>query len=206
MTAPPPMPNSPASNPVMTPPTTMASASQSSSLNGTPRIICLSFRGRAQRGTRNPYPRTLQNILRSAFQIDWGYGFPARRFAAPGNDELRGDVRQFPVAVQDLVRNERERCGEEFGAGLRGSRGAGEMPAVSARTGHGAEQTVQMSRDGVQPRAVRDFTFDIRGERGSGLFRRVERSVLTEHQRIDRDQPPRLLIGGAPHHDAVDVL
>src|SRR5580704_16159532 len=139
MTAPPPMPNRPASSPVTTPPTTMASASQSSSLNGTPRIICLSFRGRVQRGTRNPYPRTLQNDLRSAFQIDRGYGFPARRFAAPENDVLRGDVRQFPVSVQDLVGNKRERRGKEFGAGLRGSRGAGEMPAVSARARHGAE-------------------------------------------------------------------
>src|ERR1700682_1172343 len=80
------------------------------------------------------------------------------------------------------------------------------MAAVSARTGHGAEQAVQMSRDGVQPRAILDFTFDIRRERGSSLFRRTERSVVTEHQRIDRDQPPWLLIGRTAHHDAVDVL
>jgi hypothetical protein len=88
-----------------------------------------------------------------------------------------------------LVRNERERCGEEFGAGLRRSRRTSEMPPVSARAGHGVEQTVQMSRDGVQPRAARDFTFDIRGERGGGLFRRTELSVFTEQKRIDRDQP-----------------
>src|ERR1700681_3646854 len=80
------------------------------------------------------------------------------------------------------------------------------MPPISARSGHGTEQTVQMPRDGMQPRAARNFAFDIRSERSGGLFRRMERSVLAEHQRIDRDQPPRLLIGGAPHHDAVDVL
>src|SRR3984885_1461565 len=167
MTAPPPMPNRPASNPVMTPPTMMAKASQSSSLNGTPKIILCRLPGR-------------------------------------DGSKLRGDVRQFPVRVQGLVRNKRERRGKEFGAGLRGSRGAGEMPAVSARAGHRVEQAVQMSRDGVQPRAACDFTFDIRGERSGGLFRRAERSVLAEHQRIDRDQPPRLLIGGAAHHDAID--
>src|SRR5580704_1624784 len=168
MTAPPPMPNRPANSPVMTPPTMIANASQSSSCNGTPRIILL-------------------------IALSTGAG-------------LRGDVGQFPARVQIVVRDKRERRSEEFGAGLRRSRGAGEVPAVSARAGHRAEQAVQMPRDGVQPRAVCDFTYDIRGERGSGLFRRVERSVLTEHQRIDSDQPPRLLIGGAPHHDAVDVL
>src|SRR5580700_9040241 len=142
MTAPPPMPNSPASNPVITPPTMMASASQSSSLNGTPRIIL-------------PFTR------------------------ADGSN-LRGDVRQFPIPVQDPVRDKRDCRGEEFGAGLRRSRSTGEMPAVSTRAGHGAEQAVQMSRDGVQPRAACDFTFDIWGERGGGLFRRAERSVLAE--------------------------
>ena len=72
-------------NPVMTPPTMMASASQSSSLNGTPKIILV------------PLSRTCRL-------------------------ELRGDVRQFAAAVsQALVRNKRERCGEEFGAGLRGA-------------------------------------------------------------------------------------
>ena len=30
-------------------------------------------------------------------------------------------------------------------------------------------------------------------------------SVFAEHIRIDRDQPPRLLIGGASHHHAVDM-
>src|SRR3984957_16343318 len=168
MTAPPPMPNRPASNPVTTPPTTMASASQSSSLNGTPRIIL---------------PCTRADGLK-----------------------LRGDVRQFPIPVQDLVRDKRERGGEEFGAGLRRRRSAGEMPPVSARPGHGAEQAVEMSGDGVQPCALRQLAFDIGHERGGGLFRRDERRRLSEHQRIDRDQPPRLLIGGAAHHDAVEVL
>src|SRR5580704_4498612 len=146
MTAPPPMPNRPANSPVMTPPTMIANASQSSSCNGTPRIILL-------------------------FALSTGAG-------------LRGDVGQFPARVQIMVRDKRERRGEEFSAGLRRCRGTGEMPAVSACTGHCAEQAVQMPGDGVQPRAARDFTFDIKGERGSGLFRRVERSVLAEHLRI----------------------
>jgi len=32
---------------------------------------------------------------------------------------LRGDVRQFPIPVQDFVLNKRERRSEEFDAGLR---------------------------------------------------------------------------------------
>src|SRR5579864_9667427 len=168
MTAPPPMPNRPASNPVTTPPTTMVSASQNSSLNGTPKIILL--------------------------------------FALSVTAALRGDVRQFPVPVQALVCDKRERRSEEFGAGVPGSRGAGKMPAEGARTGHRVEQAVQMPRDGVQFCAGGDFALDIRGERGGRLFRRGKARVLTEHLRIDREQPPRLLIGGAAHHDAIDVV
>ena len=39
----------------------------------------------------------------------------------------------------------------------------------------------------------------------SACLRRGERRRLAEQHRIDRQQPPRLLIGGAAHHDAVDV-
>src|ERR1700730_12743207 len=122
MTATPPMPNRPANSPVMTPPTMMANASQSSSCNGTPRIILL-------------------------FALSTGAG-------------LRGDVGQFPARVQTMVRDKRERRGEVFSAGLRRCRCAGEVPAVSARAGHGAEQAVQMPRDGVQPRAARQLAFN----------------------------------------------
>ncbi len=62
-----------------------------------------------------------------------------------------------------------------------------------------------MTGDRVQPRALRKLTLDIRNERRRGVFRRSERRRLAENLRIDRDQPPRLLIGGAAHHDAVDM-
>ncbi len=49
------------------------------------------------------------------------------------------------------------------------------------------------------------LALDIGDERRRGVFRRGKARVLAEHQRIDRDQPPRLLIGGAAHHHAVDM-
>jgi len=55
----------------------------------------------------------------------------------PGMTKLRGDVRQFLVPVQNLVRDKRECRGEEFGAGLRRCRSTGEMPPKSASAGHG---------------------------------------------------------------------
>jgi hypothetical protein len=62
-------------------------------------------------------------------------------------------VRQFPIAVQDFVRDKRERRSEELGAGLRRCRSTGEMPPKSASAGHGMawhgiEQAVQMPHDG----------------------------------------------------------
>ena len=91
------------------------------------------------------------------------------------------------------------------GAGLDGLRR--EMPAEGARAGHGVEQAEHVARDGMQPRAARELALDIGDEalRSRPCARR-ERRGLAEHQRIDREQPPRLLIGGAAHHHAVDVL
>ena len=88
---------------------------------------------------------------------------------------------------------------------MRRGGGAGKMPAERARAGHGAEQAVQMPRDAVQPRALRQFALDIGHQRRRGRFRRGEAGGFAEDQRIDGDKPPRLLIGGAAHHDAVDM-
>src|ERR1700733_2337079 len=61
-----------------------------------------------------------------------------------------------------------------------------------------------MSADGVQSRAVPQFALDIGDERFRGLLRRCEVCCFAENKRIDGDEPPRLLIGGAAHHHAVD--
>ena len=63
-----------------------------------------------------------------------------------------------------------------------------------------------MPRDGVQPRALRKLAIDIGDERRRGLLRRRERGLFAKHERIDGDEPPGLLIGGAAHHDAVDIF
>ena len=98
-----------------------------------------------------------------------------------------------------------KRSSEVFGAGLRRRRQPGQMPAESARARHGAEQAMQMPGDGMKPRALREFALDIRDQRRRGLFRRREAARFAEEQRIDGKEPPRLLIGGAAHHDAVDM-
>ena len=89
---------------------------------------------------------------------------------------------------------------------MRDGRGVGEMPAERARARHGAEQAVQMPRDGVQPRALRQFALDIGHERHRGRLRRGKAGGFAKDQRIDGEEPPRLLIGGAAHHHAVDMV
>ena len=69
-----------------------------------------------------------------------------------------------------------------------------------------AEQAEHMPRDRVQPRALRQFALDIGKKRlERAALADGERRGLAEQQRIDRQQPPRLLIGGAAHHHAVDM-
>ena len=112
-----------------------------------------------------------------------------------------------PIAVQRTVRYQRERRSEEFGARLRDGRGGGELPAIGARARHGAEQAVQMPRDGVQPRALAPVRVRYRGSAPPRPpSARRKRRGFAEQQRIDGNQPPRLLIGGTAHHDAVDMV
>ena len=79
------------------------------------------------------------------------------------------------------------------------------MSAEGPRTRHGAEQAVQMARDRMQPHASAQLALDVWDERGCGFLRRGERRVLTKQSRIDGEQPPGLLIGGAAHHHAIDM-
>ena len=61
-----------------------------------------------------------------------------------------------------------------------------------------------MAGDGIQPHAVRQFTLDVRHHGERRLLQRRERRGLAEQHGIDRQQAPRLLIGGAAHHHAVE--
>ncbi len=79
------------------------------------------------------------------------------------------------------------------------------MAAEGARAGNGLEQPQHMPGDGVEPRAAAKLALDIRNEcLGRGLGRRIWCGG-TIKLRVDREQPPRLLVGGAPHHHAVDM-
>src|SRR5262249_30785015 len=79
------------------------------------------------------------------------------------------------------------------------------MPAECARAWHTTEQPEHMAGDGMQANAARELVLDIGNEGpGAGLGIGNRRS-LTEPLRIDSQQPPRLLIGGAPHHHAVEM-
>src|SRR3984885_15529278 len=101
------------------------------------------------------------------------------------------------IGLQRHIRNKRQRGGEKVGASLRRRGGAGERAAERACPRHGAEQAVQMPRNGMRARALRKLALDIGDQRRRGVLRRGKARGLAEHQRIDRDQPPRLLIGGA---------
>src|ERR1700733_7373778 len=79
------------------------------------------------------------------------------------------------------------------------------MTAKGARARHGAEQAVQVPRDAMQARALRQLPLDMRNERGGGFFRRMKACRFAEDQRIDRDKTPWLLISGTAQHHAIDM-
>src|ERR1700733_10037471 len=134
-------------------------------------------------------------------------GTPKSIFASVLSDwKSGGDVRQSAGTVQRLIGDQRERRCEVFGPCMRHGGGAGKMPAECARAGDGAEQTVQMPCDAVQPRAPRQFAVDIRHQRRRGRLRRGETGGFAEDQWIDGNEPPRLLIGSAAHHRTIDML
>src|SRR5690348_8945949 len=120
----------------------------------------------------------------------------AQRGAASG-----GHVRQIRRAVQ----HERHRFLQYSNAGARLHRLGREMAAEGARARHGAEKTEHVPRHRREADAARQFPFDIRHERLERLLGRRERRRFAEHQRIDRQEPPWLLVRGAAHHDAVEV-
>src|SRR5580658_1476489 len=62
-----------------------------------------------------------------------------------------------------------------------------------------------MPRDGMKPRTLRQLALDIRNQSRRRLFWRRKGSVLAKEHRIDGNEPPGLLIGGAPDHDAVHM-
>src|SRR6185312_2674738 len=115
------------------------------------------------------------------------------------SDRTNDDVRQ----IRGPVQHQRQRISHDGGPGARLDRFRRQMAPEGARARHRAEQPKHVPRDAAQPNAGRRLALDVRDERERGFFRRCEWRVRAEELWIDRKEPPRLLIGGTAHHDAV---
>ena len=79
------------------------------------------------------------------------------------------------------------------------------MAAKGARPGYATEQAQHVPGHGVEPRAARKFALDM-GDKGLGRrLRRCKGRRLAEQHGIDGQQTPRVLIGGASHHHAIEA-
>src|SRR5215469_3595 len=79
------------------------------------------------------------------------------------------------------------------------------MAAKGARPGYATEQAEDVARHDIEPRAAFKFALDI-GDKGLGRrLRRCKGRSLAEQHRIDRQQTPRVLIGGTSHHHAIEA-
>src|SRR4051812_13333445 len=107
-----------------------------------------------------------------------------------------GDVRQIGGRVQ----HQRERVLEHARIRAGFHRLGRKIPAEGARAGHRAEQAEHVPRDAGELHALRRLALDIRDQRARGVFRGCKRRGLAEDERIDGEQPPRLLVSGATHH------
>src|SRR6185312_12849474 len=68
------------------------------------------------------------------------------------------------------------------------------------------EQAEDVACNGVQTHSVGQLSLDIGNKGVARVSSACERCVLAEQKPIDRQQTPRLLIGGAAHHHAIDML
>ena len=106
--------------------------------------------------------------------------------------------------IHGLVHDQRERVGENRSACAGLDALGREMAAEGARARHRAEETKHMAGDGVQADAFGQLALDIGDEREAGLLGRGKGRRRAEQHRIDRQQPPGFLVGGAAQHDAVE--
>src|SRR5262245_22749252 len=75
----------------------------------------------------------------------------------------------------------------------------------NARARHRVEQAEDVAQHRVEPRAAGGLALDVRDESLGRFLGRTERRGRAEQHGIDIEQAPRLLVGSAPHHDAVDM-
>ena len=79
------------------------------------------------------------------------------------------------------------------------------MTAERARAGHAVKRADEMPRHRMQPRALRELILDIGHHRLEHVLHRGVRRRLAEQFRIGRQQPPRVMIGRAAEHHAIDM-
>jgi hypothetical protein len=79
------------------------------------------------------------------------------------------------------------------------------MAAERACARHPMERADEMPGDRMQPRAISEFALDVGHDSLEYILHGWVRRRFAEHQGIDRQQSPRLLIGRTSEHDTVDT-
>jgi hypothetical protein len=106
----------------------------------------------------------------------------------------------------DPVRDQRKRITEDGRVGVRFDRVHGKMATKRARAGHRMKEAEHVTYDRMQPDPATKLALDIRDERLRRSHRRREWRRIPKQLRINGEQAPRFLVGGATHHCAVDML
>ena len=109
-----------------------------------------------------------------------------------------------PVGRRALL-DQRDRIAQYIHAGARLDAVLGEVTAERPRARHAVKRADKMPRDRMQSRALRELVLDIGHHRLENVLHGRVRRSLAEQLGIRRQQSPRLLIGRAPQHHAVDV-
>src|SRR5690242_10728313 len=122
--------------------------------------------------------------------------FPSAQLSRPGS---RGD-RSLSAFL-----DQRYRIAQDIDASASSHAMFGQMAAEGARAGHRMVGADEMPGDRVQPRAARELALDIGRHRlEDGLHGRKARRPA-EDVGIGGQKPPRLLVGRATQHHAVDL-
>src|SRR5215470_1624301 len=101
--------------------------------------------------------------------------------------------------------DQRDRVDQHVDSSPRFDATLGEVTAERTRTGHAMEGADEMPRDRMQPRAGFKFAGDIGHHGGEHVLHAAWLRGRAKYLRIDVEQPPWLLVGRAPEHDAIDM-
>ncbi len=154
--------------------------------------------------TTPPTGDASQNSCRTS-QKHFVEAYPDRAFALMRSRSTRvcrlRSVRRWTVAHQ------RKRLGsKKHPAPAPDVAALGEMPANARAPGTARNRPCRCRVMACSRVALRKFAFDVRHQRCRRLLRRRKTAASSPNTiGIDREQPPRLLIGRASHHHAIDM-